>query len=279
MKHVVNLRFFCDDANGEWGLAHKETYNDNSPFNAFWSSTGIFHDVFEHWHEYTHKYFMGDSAMNIGGEMTAMGAYMYFVDTMNIRRSLGNSWRSNGELMRGTTENEIIEAISCGYTNFGRTLESNVPTQRPTDNGELEYQCELLYKNAKERTIAPLSDGEQKHEAAKEYKQSVTLAKIRNLHRYGYKMAEKKFPNNWENRNTLNDFITYWDEFTKNNSAEELANVFSGLTFTVYKRKGILSWEAVLHSNLQSEVKDVTLRPNHCPHYVIEDNYVMENED
>ena len=124
-----------------------------------------------------------------------------------------------------------------------------------------------------------VEQGERELESAKEYKASVTLAKIKNLHRYGYTMAEKMFPNNWENRNTLNEFVEYWDEFTKHNSAEELHNAFSGLTFTVYKRKGIISWKAVLHSNYQSEIKDVTLRPNYCPHSVLEDAYIMELED
>lgn len=276
MKHEVKLRFFQDYATGDYGTAHVETYNENNAFNAFWSGIGIFHDVFEHWHEHKHKYFRGDAAMNVGGEMTAMGAYLYFVDEMCLERSLGNSYnyRSNGELMRGGTEGEIIEAISCGYTMYGDTLICDIPKQKPCDNGELEYQCEELYKNARKRSLPEKSDGEQEYEQAREYKKSVTLSKIKRLHRFGYRTAERMFPNNWENRRTLNEFIEYWNEFVKYNSAEELANAFRGLTITVYKRKGIISWKAELISNAYGEIKDVTLRPNYCPHSVLEDSYI-----
>ena len=36
---TVELVFFQDDANGEYGLAHKETYDQNqgNGFNAFWN--------------------------------------------------------------------------------------------------------------------------------------------------------------------------------------------------------------------------------------------------
>src|SRR4051812_49426606 len=60
LVRTVDLRFFQDDANGEWGVTHKETCPGNGngeEFNAFWDGRGIFHDVFEHAHEFTDKHF------------------------------------------------------------------------------------------------------------------------------------------------------------------------------------------------------------------------------
>lgn len=274
MQHQVKLRFFRDEATGDWGLAHDSTYSDsNSPFNAFWNGIGTFHDVFEHWFEKEHKYFKGEAALNVGGEMTAMGAYFYFVEEMGIyKRTPKNSWYSNGALMRNTTESEVVEAISQGYCNFGYTLESNVPTQRPCNNSELDYQCDELYKNAMKAELPEENEFEYgEYEAAKTYKESVTLSKIRNLHRYGYKMAEKMFPDNWQNRNTLNEFIEYWDNFTANNEAEELANIFKGITITVRKKAGKLSWNAVLEAQPGTGVESLKLKPDYCPLHVMEE--------
>lgn len=274
MKHTIKLRFFLDKNSGEWGLAHQSTYSEDTPFNAFWSGIGIFHDVFEHWFENEHKYFKGDAAMNVGGEMTAMGGYLYFVEDMGLsNRNPRNSYYSNAELMRDTTESEIIEAVSCGYTNFGSTLICNVPKQKPCDNSELDYQCEKLYNNVKKSKL-PANDSEE-YEAAKEYKKSVTLSKIITLHRYGYKLAEKMFPNNWENRNTLNDFIEYFNNFTKNNSAEEIATTFKGMTITVTKKNGILNWSAKLIPMYGNDTKAVKLNKDYCPTSLMEEIYLV----
>src|SRR6185436_1652887 len=82
----VNLVFFKDDGTGEYGLTHKETYDDNygNGFNAFWNGIGIFHDVFEHSHEFTHKYFRGDYVLNIGGEMTNIDTMRYYYDNNGV---------------------------------------------------------------------------------------------------------------------------------------------------------------------------------------------------
>jgi hypothetical protein len=260
---TVDLIFFQDDANGEFGLAHKETYNEsNNPFNAFWSGMGIFHDVFEHSHEFTHKYFRGDYAMNIGGEMAAMGSMLYYIDEMGISNRLrqGFNWRSNGETMRESTFAEVHEAISSGYCNYGYTLESNVPKQRPSDNGELEYQIAEYYKKVK---TLPLSTDENEREFGRDYKKSVTFRKIADLHRYGYRMAAKLVPHNWDNVATLTSFITFWDNFTKNNSAEEMQNSFKGLTIKLYKdENGFISWKGVFKSRDKYSVKDAMVTEN-----------------
>lgn len=91
MKPHVSLKFFCDDASGEYGLAHDNSIQNDTPFNAFWGGIGIFHDVFEHWFEGKHKYFKDEYAFNVGGEMTAMGAAMYYYYILGIRERDFNS--------------------------------------------------------------------------------------------------------------------------------------------------------------------------------------------
>src|SRR6185436_15785674 len=221
----VNLVFFKDDGTGEYGLTHKETYDDNygNGFNAFWNGIGILHDVFEHSHEFTHKYFRGDYALNIGGEMTAMGAMWYYYDIIGVhnRQNNPNSIYPMCESMKLTTLDEIRECISEGYFKYGNTLESNVPKQTPTDNHELEYQISDFWKKVKETSFS--TDFEE-HEYGKSYKESVSFRKIADLHRYGYRMAKKLIPDNYENRDMMVDFINYWNFFCKVNKAEEMQN-------------------------------------------------------
>lgn len=264
----VDLVFFCDDANGEWGLAHKETFEENNGngFNAFWNGIGIFHDVFEHSHEKTHKYFQGDYSMNIGGEMTAMGALWYYFDELGINNRLKYGYVSPSQSMRETTSMEVKEAIQDGYCQFGYTLESNVPYQRPTDNGELEYQISEYWKQVKnchydKRNITENYKCENEIESSKAYKESVTFRKIADLHRYGYRMAEKLVPLNSENRETLYNFLDFWNEFCKNNKAEFMAGTFNGLEVKLYKdSEGVISWKATFIGN--GNIKNLTLREN-----------------
>ena len=83
----VSFRMFEDDANGEWGLTHADTFNGSEPFNAFWGDMGLFHDVFEHAHEHS-RFYSGEYAMNIGGELAAMGALWYYRDEMGFYKRL-----------------------------------------------------------------------------------------------------------------------------------------------------------------------------------------------
>jgi len=278
----VELVFFKDDANGEFGLAHKETYDQSngSGFNAFWNGTGIFHDVFEHSHELTHKYFQGDYAMNVGGEMAAMGSMYYYIETMGLHNRINRNarWRGNGELMRESTLNEVHEAISSGYCNYGYSLESNVPDQKPIEDGEFEYQLREYSNKVKELPVT--TDYEQEREFGKQYKQSVTFRKIANLHRYGYRMAEKLVPNKWDNRATLATFIEFWDDFCKNNAAQEMTNNFKGLTISLYKdENGFITWKGVFESEYPNEIEDATVTENSSRHFSVEDHWIIQEDE
>ncbi|NJO63186.1 MAG: hypothetical protein HC836_34695 [Richelia sp. RM2_1_2] len=249
---TVDLIFFQDDANGEYGLAHKETYNENNAFNAFWSAIGMFHDVFEHAHEHTHKYFKGNYAMNLGGELAAMGSFWYYIDELGISNRFPNDrsrWNP-GESMRETTCSDMREAIKDGYCRYGYTLESNVPKQKPVDNCGLEDEMRTYWDTIKDTHFTNDYKGsydyEQEREFSISYKQSVSFGKIANLHRYGYRMAERMVPNNKENYITLTEFIDFWNNFTKNNNAEELMSMYKGITVKLYKEAGEISWKAFL---------------------------------
>lgn len=277
----VLLKFFQDDATGEWGVSHKDTYDDpQSPFNSGWNDTMIFHDVFEHWHEKKHKYFMGKYAMNVGGEMAAMGAMWYFVNNMGFGKRLDrNSIYTEGERMRQTTEGEIEETICYGYARYGNTLECSVPYQLPVEDSELEYQCEQMWKNVKDLNFKPQGSYDQTSEknGSQIYKKSVTLGKIQRLHRWGYRNAERMIPRNSENINMLYEFWEYWGKFTKQNSAEELANMFDGIEFNVKKHKGVVSWTATLKGKF--EIKDFKISSNKLRYIpYVEDFYTYEED-
>jgi hypothetical protein len=242
----INLTLFRDDADGSYGVTHKDTHCANESFNAFWDGIGIFHDVFEHWFEFRHKYFTGDYAVNRGGECAATGAAWYFYNTLGVHNRPLSNLHFFGDSIRKENESAIIEAVEYGYTNFGSELLSAVPTQKPLDNIELEYQVSQLWKNVKDCQVCESPD---EMEGAMQYKKSLSKSKIANLYRWGYRMAEKMIPDNMENQNVLTDFIRFWDTFCKNNSAEELCNYFRELNIKIYKNsKGEISWKAKLIS-------------------------------
>ena len=246
LVHSVKLKFFEDEANGEWGLAHENAINNDSPFNAFYNGTGIFHDVFEHYFEERHKYFKGDYSFNVGGEMAAMGHLMYYYEVLNLYNRLESPFHTYGEVMRNTTESEIREAIQYGYCKYGETLESSIPYQPPVESNELEWQIEKLNSKIQTTPVGDHCCSDCEIEYAKNYKKSATFSKIANLHRWGYKKAKRLISNNHHNKEKLYEFIKYWDDFCKRNEAKDLSDFFRGIEFKIYKEKESIEWKAIL---------------------------------
>ena len=253
---TVNLIFFCDDANGEYGLTHPETVDQG--FNAFWNGIGIFHDVFEHSHEHNHKYFKDDYAMNVGGEMAAMGAMWYYFDTLGVYNRLGNTYKPPDIVTRDTTEYMIHEAIEDGWCNFGSELRCNVPYQKPVFNATLEDIIASFKINGYRFNKRPNFE-DIDYQCSKLYQKSVTRSKIARLHRYGYRMAERLVPYNWKNEEILSEFLDFWEKFGKMNPAEELQHCYKGITFRIYKEKGIIKWTATLNPLYRNEMKSIKL--------------------
>lgn len=279
-KHIVTLKFFKDDANGEYGLAHAQTINNDISFNAFFTGIGIFHDVFEHWHEYKHPYFMGENAMNVGGEMAAMGAMWYYYDVVGmhgVRELSRNSVFSMAENMRHTTQNEIAEAIYSGYTNFGDTLNCAVPYQKSTHNYDLENELHTMWDRIREMKYSGKNNDDEKI-TSKEYKASVSLSKIQRLHRWGYHNAKRLVPDNFANSAILCDFIRFFNDFCKANDPAELSNIFTGIEFTITRKKGVIDWKAILTSG-DCMIKDYVVTPKSNPNGRVLDQVFEESLD
>ena len=218
----VKLKLFEDD-NGMYGLAPDKTIES---FDAFWrGATGIFHDVFEHWFEKEHKYFRGSYAMNIAGEVAAMGALAYYVYELGIgekRSHDGRNFFDEDDIVRQTLY-DMMEAMKSGNSNYGNTFECRVPYQKKVDSALLESIIQKhwtkisLYKRGKCDTYCTPTE----REVAINYRKTVQLWKLKRLYRWGYRMAERKIPNTYENLEMIQRFITYWNNFTKSHSAEK----------------------------------------------------------
>lgn len=230
MKHSVKFNITVDDST--------------------WNGTGIFHDVFEHWFENNHKYFTGKNALNRGGECAAMGAFMYYCEQLNVRNRPLSTYHYFMDSARMENESALVDGITHDNMDFGSRFECGVPRQKPVENGDLEYQVNQFWENIKETPI-----NQDNEEDCKALKQSITLGKLQSLYRWGYRMAQKLVPNNWENRNVCEDFIDFWDSFCKNNEAESLFGM--QLEISVYKVKGIIKWSAYLrHDNGKTRIKN-----------------------
>jgi len=272
-KHIVRLNFFKDHNTGEYGLAHEKTIGLNESFNAFWNGIGIFHDVFEHWFEHEHKYFKDEYAINIGGEISAMGAMWFYYHVLRVKNRkefLDKNCRFRpidmSEAMVSTISVLCVDAICYGYTNFGRTLECRVPRQKKTKDYYFESQIRELwtrldYKNVK-------TNEEQEKECAIKFKNSITYSKIANLYRWGYRMASKLVPNNENNMNVLNHFIYFWDTICEKNEAESMYIMFSGIKFVITKdNSNVLSWVATFEGKDGASDYVVNSTQKYVPYY------------
>jgi hypothetical protein len=280
---TVSLRFFEDDATGEWGLTHSDTIDGSGDdsFNAFWDGRGIFHDVFEHSHEHT-KYFQGIYAMNIGGEMAAMGALCYYYNRLGVYDRLRPGYHSPSDNILRTTFDMIQEAVEDTNFRFGSSLESNVPRQKETDDGELECIVEKFAE--KVTALVPNKSDHERFEngelfkqnreneitdECKAYKASVTPRKVADLHRWGFRMAQKLVPNTSENQQTMNDFLETWKEICKLNPAQEMALQYRGIEYKLYRTGETLSWTAIFMPHVgDAETERITIRSENIPAYL-----------
>lgn len=257
LVRTVDLRFFQDDAHGEWGVTHKDTCPGNGhgeEFNAFWDGRGIFHDVFEHAHEFTDKHFRGIYALTTAGETVAMGSLLYYIGQGGVYRNQNGEdrYRSAEDQAVSETADTQTEMITSGNERFTGGFEVCVPEQKDTEDSSLEWAIDEHWQKILKAKAAVGSrvwndpkkgQSPEELERCKEYADSVTLEKIRNLYRYGWHMAQKLAGDC--NGNPLSSFITFWNEFCKANEAEQLAAYYKGITFRIYRdADGYLSWVA-----------------------------------
>lgn len=247
MKHEVILKLFEDDATGQFGLAHRNAIDINTPFNAFWDGRGIFHDVFEHYFEDKHKYFTGNGAFNLGGEIAAMGHLAYYVQRVGLGsiRSFNNSRYIDDDVIIRTTHSDIQEASMYGYTNYGDKLICKVPPQAYRKD---EHMLESMIDEhiARLDDLPVRADYPDEIAYAINFRKSVTPEKLRRLYRWGFKQAERLVPyeQRYENYEVLEKFIKYWNNFTKDVNAEALSNYYDLLRFRVKTVNKIVFWQA-----------------------------------
>src|ERR1035437_5395868 len=132
---TCNLQLFQDQANDEWGVTHRDTIAEVDSFNAFWDGMGLFHDVWEHNFEFTNKYFRGKGALNIGGEMAAMGAMWYYLNQLGMFNRLNpQSTYTYAQTTIAGTLDMVTERVKYGYGEYGKTLVCNVPSQEKSED-------------------------------------------------------------------------------------------------------------------------------------------------
>jgi hypothetical protein len=245
--HETTLTFFCDNANGQWGVSHINTIKEDegNAFNAFWSPLGIFHDVFEHYFEGVHRRFRGDAFRNVSGEVVAMGHMTYYIYGLRSSARYGDGpyYRGLDQTIIDGTHSYIQEAIEDGHVNYGRCFYSNIPQQKRTRNYHLECLIdEHGYQVRKLRYKKDRWHSGDEQEWSREYKRSLTYTKLASCYRYGWKMAERLVPTNEFNWQAVEDFYTYWGRVCKED-AEELSRLIYRLHFKVWKdRQHRIRW-------------------------------------
>jgi len=257
LLHTATFKIEKDWNTGEYGLIPVNAYNDKgATFDAFYNGVGIFHDVWEHFFENTHKYFSGIGAMNIGGETCAMGYAMRYYELVGDKRSLNTRFNFI-ESAFGTSTTEFEIGVESGGYQFGDEYICNVPDQSKNKMPQyLEEHLESLWKNwlptfvnCKYDCFDPEELDDPRYLQSEAFRASVTWDKFINLTRYGYNRAYQLTKNqSGINSGVLYDFIEFWEEFCKTISAEQLSYNYDKITFKVYKVRGVLSWSALLIS-------------------------------
>jgi hypothetical protein len=246
----VELVFFQENRNGEWGVAPGPTVGPAGNFNAVWDGGYIFHDVFEHAHEGS-EYFSGINMMNIGGEMAASGALYYFTEDLGVRRFTGveqhvraaDALEQNSlDLIEEACVDGIVPSRPGSVTgDYERSLESGVPAQPPlSDATELDAVLDRYWSKVTGFRCRAVTLPEQ--EFAHAYRASVTRQKINDLHRWGWREARRLVPKSQWNRAKLDSFISFWSEFCVLNPAGRVAARSRSLTFKVFRRGLDVEW-------------------------------------
>lgn len=239
MRYQVKLRYFQAEEYDQWGFAHVDTFNHENAFDPFYDASGLFHDVFEHYFEGSVR-FRGEKQNSLYGEMVATGHKYYYVHKMGVNSF---AYRSFGNYMTDWAIDTKYEVRACideeqgkedvDYSNYKLTP-LHLPYQRPIWPG---YGIDREIKIYQEY-IQDECQVSSRHESMRE---------ITNAYRYGYRMAQRKWPDEgvWENvpkQKMMHDFLSFWQNFTKNNAAELLMIEGSeyglrSLIFTIDTRK------------------------------------------
>ena len=209
MQYEVFLRLMEDDATGVWGLVpHNAFYTG---FNSFWSTDGIFHDVFEHYFEdAVLPYFKGKHAFQLYGEMCASGHGIAYFDIgiNNFKYRKDYTYRD----FTGDTQNELESIVyeAMYNNNDAGSGHSKFPLEH--------YQVPRQQINDVCNLMDWVNDYLGWYDAHKHLKclKPLKASQIKNCYIYGYKRAEKIIGKDKEHAyNVLNQFLEDWHEITK----------------------------------------------------------------
>jgi hypothetical protein len=231
----VQLQFFEDETNGQYGLAHSNSLNEG--FNAFFSAIGLFHDIMEHYFEGIHPNFSGKYAFNYGGEIAASGHSAWYIHGLGMWNRWSDLENINSIEDAFTRSVGLEDEICYGYIKFGKELlckPRNVYQVHPNYSQFVHYHWnywqDLMDKH-------PEPEGcEFEIADALTLRKSLSLNKLETLYGWGYHTAKKLIPLNDHNIAAIHQLYTDLKWFTKTNSAEDLAINFK--YFTAYIKPG-----------------------------------------
>lgn len=237
--------------------------NESDSFDSIWTSHMLFHDVFEHAHDGKHKYFRDNASFNVGGEVAAMGAYLYFTDVLGVYKRCDNLNISTVKAAIATTMHLMTENIETGIFQYGDEMVCNVPYQRKRHD-VIEETAELHYSMIKniipghrlfENEYEDKKEFEDHLKSCEVYKKSITLSKLQRLYRWGAAHAERHIHDNSSNVDKMNWFIEYWEDFFKNHNATNMYYAgFEGLEVVVYGGAD-MKWSAHFHHSELGRVR------------------------
>ncbi len=236
MKYEVILRLHDeDDATGEWGLCHA---NAVGKFNTFWGPDGIFHDVFEHYFEDNHKYFSGNAAFSVWGEMCASGHGIAYadigVDNFRYRQS------SRGRDFTVDTTTLITDWLH-GYVDW-----LDFPIDR-CDIPVQKYKCPTTLRHWMNEYE---SFWYEQRDKGRDKIKMIPKKYIYRSYIYGYKQALQIIGGDKQHAyNVLDKFLEQWHYITKHQANELYLYTGTSEEGPVYSDYGIYGFKFVVETN------------------------------
>lgn len=207
MKYEVTLRV-------HGGLV---PHNAMNRFEPFWSPDGIFHDVFEHWHEDVHPYFKGEAAFTLWGEMAASGAGVAY-RKLGINNFRYRKYSQDRDFIIDTRlflEDTIYEVKNHDDRTDEPYMEYSVdkvlckvPYQKPLDH----YSSYDLYSWLGEYEYWVRENKQNENPLIKKFMKSISYPHIQRCYLWGYNFATRLIDQDRDHSyKVLDQFLEDWN--------------------------------------------------------------------